>query len=55
MSEFVRRWPYVPQECFHLTGGVSPRTSVRMITVETRDIENTSILTRMPQSTVASR
>jgi hypothetical protein len=48
-------WPYVPQACLHLAGGAEPRTSVRMITVETRQGENTSILMRMPQTTVAAR
>ena len=48
-------WPYVPQECLHLTGGDGQRASVRMITVETREGKNTSILRRLPQTTIASR
>jgi hypothetical protein len=49
-------WPYIPQECLHLAGGAEPRTSVRMITVETRaGEENTSILMRMAQTAVAAR
>ena len=48
-------WPYIPQECLHLTGLAAPRTGVRVITVETREGENTSILMRMPQTTVATR
>lgn len=47
-------WPYVPQECIHLANGVEPRP-IRMITVETRQGENTSILMRIPQTTVAAR
>jgi len=35
-------WPYIPKECLHLAGGDGPRTGVRMITVETRQGENTS-------------
>jgi hypothetical protein len=48
-------WPYIPQDCLHLTGLAGPRTGVRVITVETREGENTSILMRMPQTTVATR
>ena len=48
-------WPYVPQACLHFAGGAEPRTSVRTITVETRQGDNTSILMRMPQTTVAAR
>jgi len=47
-------WPYVPHECIYLANGVEPRP-IRMITVETRPGENTSILMRMPQTTVAAR
>ena|SRR5829696_5096886 len=43
-------WPYVPQKCHHLTGKDGPRS-----TVETHEDENTSILMRVPQTTVASR
>jgi hypothetical protein len=48
-------WPYIPHDCLHLTGLAGPRTGVRVITVETREGENTSILVRMPQTTVATR
>jgi hypothetical protein len=48
-------WPYIPEDCLHLTGLAGPRTGVRVITVETREGENTSILMRMPQTTVATR
>jgi hypothetical protein len=47
-------WPYIPEDCLHLTG-LGPRAGVRVITVETREGENTSILMRMPQTTVATR
>ena len=48
-------WPYVPQECVTLASGAEPRSSVRFVTVENRVGENTSVLVRMPQTTVASR
>jgi hypothetical protein len=48
-------WPYIPQECLQLTAAAGPRPSARMITVETRQGENTSILMRLPQTTVAAR
>jgi hypothetical protein len=48
-------WPYIPKDCLHLTGLAGPRAGVRVITVETREGENTSILMRMPQTTVATR
>ena len=48
-------WPYIPHDCLHLTGLAEPRAGVRVITVETREGENTSILMRMPQTTVATR
>jgi hypothetical protein len=48
-------WPYIPEDCLHLTGLAGPRAGVRVITVETREGENTSILMRMPQTTVATR
>jgi hypothetical protein len=48
-------WPYIPGDCLHLTGLAGPRAGVRVITVETREGENTSILMRMPQTTVATR
>jgi hypothetical protein len=47
-------WPYIPQECLQLAAG-GPRASARMITVETRQGENTSILMRLPQTTLAAR
>lgn len=48
-------WPYIPEGCLHLTGLAGPRTGVRVITVETREGKNTSILMRMPQTTLATR
>jgi len=48
-------WPYARQECVTLASGAEPRSSVRFVTVESRVGENTSVLVRMPQTTVASR
>ena len=48
-------WPYVPPECVTLASGAEPRSSVRFVTLENRVGENTSVLVRMPQTTVASR
>jgi hypothetical protein len=48
-------WPYILEDCLDLTGLAGPRAGVRVITVETREGENTSILMRMPQTTVATR
>src|SRR5215212_6913988 len=48
-------WPYVPQKCLTLVGAAEPRSSIRMITVEERQGENTSILVRLPQISVAAR
>ena len=48
-------WPYLPQECVTLASRTEPRSSVRFVTVENRVGENTSVLVRMPPTTVASR
>jgi hypothetical protein len=48
-------WPYVPRTCLTLVGAAEPRSSIRMITVEERQGENSSILLRLPQISVAAR
>jgi|SRR5215212_5888383 hypothetical protein len=48
-------WPYLSPACLTAeTGGAKPR-AVRVITVETRQGTNTSVLARVPQSDIASR
>ena len=48
-------WPHIAPACLFAGPGNAPRNRVRMITVESRDGTNTSVLTRIPQPAVASR
>ena len=48
-------WPHIAPACLSAGPGDAPRNRVRMITVESRDGTNTSLLTRIPQPAVASR
>ena len=47
-------WPYIASGCLSAASDGQPKR-VRMITVETRDGANTSVLSRVPQADVASR
>jgi hypothetical protein len=47
--------PYISAECLTPVGEARATRPVRTITVETREGTNTSILVRLPQTTVAAR
>ena len=47
--------PYISAECLTPVGEARAPRPVRTITVETRQGTNTSVLVRVPQTTVASR
>ena len=48
-------WPHIASACLSAGPGNASQKRVRMITVESRDGTNTSVLTRIPQPAVASR
>jgi len=48
-------WPYISDACLAPAGEARAPRPVRTITVETRQGTNTSVLVRVPQTTVASR
>jgi hypothetical protein len=47
-------WPHIAPACLAASAG-SQEKRVRMITIETREGENTSVLVRVPQAEIASR
>ncbi len=47
--------PYISAECLTPVGEARATQPVRTITVETREGTNTSVLVRVPQTTVATR
>ncbi len=51
----TQAWPYISDACLTPAGEARARRPVRTITVETREGTNTSILVRVPQTTVATR
>ncbi len=51
----TQTWPYVARGCLTRTDGRETPSRVRMITVETREGPNTSVLQRMPQTDIARR
>jgi len=51
----AQAWPYVAAQCLTPVGEVRAPRPVRTITVETREGANTSVLVRLPQTTVAAR
>ena len=48
-------WPYISDACRDPAGDARARRPVRTITVETRQSANTSVLVRIPQTTLAAR
>jgi hypothetical protein len=48
-------WPYIAPGCMAAGSAGGPSRAVRMITIEAREGENTSVLLRVPQAAVASR
>jgi len=51
----AQTWPHFSADCLASANGPSPSRAVRHITVESRDIPNTSVLLRLPQTEVAQR
>jgi hypothetical protein len=51
----LETWPYISAECIASTDRTASSRQVRTITVEKRDAPNTSVLVRVPQTTVATR
>jgi hypothetical protein len=51
----TQAWPYISAECVTPVGEARATRPVRTITVETREGTNTSVLVRVPQTTVATR
>lgn len=51
----AQAWPNIAPECLVAADGASDRGSVRMVTVEQRSGANTSVLVRIPASTIAQR
>jgi len=47
-------WPHISRHCIAATG-VEPRKLVRTITIESREGENTSVLTRVSAAALAQR
>jgi hypothetical protein len=48
-------WPYISDACLTPAGEPRAQRPVRTITVETREGARTSVLVRVPQSTLAAR
>jgi hypothetical protein len=48
-------WPYIASTCLAASTAGSQEKRVRMITIEAREGENTSVLVRVPQAEIASR
>ena len=51
----TQTWPYLSPECVTRVGEAGPARLMRTITVETREVPNTSTLVRVPTTTVANR
>jgi hypothetical protein len=50
-----QEWPYIAADCLSRDDGRVKPGHVRVITIERREGENTSVLQRVPQTTVAQR
>jgi hypothetical protein len=50
-----QEWPYIAADCLTRDDGHPMPGRVRMITIELREGENTSVLQRSPQTTMAQR
>jgi hypothetical protein len=48
-------WPYIAPACLAASTAGSQHKRVRMITIEAREGDNTSVLVRVPQAEIASR
>jgi hypothetical protein len=48
-------WPHIAPACLAASNAGSQEKRVRMITIEARKGENTSVLVRVPQAEIASR
>jgi hypothetical protein len=48
-------WPYIPPACQSAASDETSPKAVRVITIESREGANTSVLVRVPQADVASR
>lgn len=51
----AQTWPYLAQACLSRSDGRDVPAQVRVITIETREGLNTSILQRIPQTDIARR
>ncbi len=51
----AQTWPNISRECLAAENGAPIRTIVRTITIEQRDVANTSTLMRVPRAEMASR
>ena len=50
-----QEWPYIAADCLTRDDGRAKPGHVRVITIERREGENTSVLQRVPQTTMAQR
>jgi hypothetical protein len=48
-------WPHIAPDCVTRGDGLPRRGSIRVVTIETREGNNTSVLRRVPETGVASR
>jgi len=51
----AQTWPHVARHCIAGAPGAEPRKFVRTITIESREGENTSVISRVPVAVVAQR
>jgi hypothetical protein len=50
-----QEWPYIAADCLTRDDGRAKPGHVRVITIERREGANTSVLQRVPQTTIAQR